>query len=340
MTINNLLADKLRKRQFYLLRHQASFRAEIDRYLDKLGKAVAANIISIGPSEPAREYYRRQRVEQLIEVVSGTVSDAYKGIHGVSLKEMSGLAQVEALYLMTAVNELLDRNLQNIALSAGEATSLVNRSLISGAVLGDWWDDQSRTFQDRFAQEMRMGILGGETENDLIHRVRGSAALGFQDGLMEMSRRKAKILIRGASSAVTRDTRIKSVLDNPTVFQGIQQVSVLDGRTSPTCISYAGKAWELPGYKPVGHSLPYNGGTPRHPNCRSTEIPVIREEFGGEPADDIGFDDFIATQPASTLDELLGKGRAQLYREKKITLSDLVDQNGRPLTLAQLREIH
>lgn len=339
MTTNRLLADKLRKRQFYLLRHQASFRAEINRFLDLLGKAIAADIVTIAPSEPTREFYRRQRVEELIKVVSSTISASYREIKGYSVTELSGLAQVESLFLMTAVNDLLGRNIQNIALGAREAASRVRGSLLSGAVLGDWWDDQSRSLQDRFAQEMRMGILGGESERELVRRVRGSAAFGFQDGLMEMSRRKARILVRGVSSAVTRDTRIKAVLDNPQIFEGIQQVSVLDGRTSHTCISYAGKVWEIPGYKPVGHSLPYNGGTPRHPNCRSTEIPVIRDEFGGAPAEDIGFDEFLENQPASMTDELLGRGRAQLYRDGKITLADLVDQSGRPLTLSQLREI-
>ena len=38
------------------------------------------------------------------------------------------------------------------------------------------------------------------------------------------------------------------------------------------------------------------------------------------------------------MDHMLGKGKAQLWREGKITLTDLVDQYGRPLTLKELRE--
>jgi hypothetical protein len=336
MTLNQSLAETLRKRQLYLMRHQASFRAEIDKYLGTLGKAISAEIVSISPGEPLRAAYRRQRVDKLIEAVASIIGSSYRDINGFSTRELSGLAQVESLYLLNTINSLLEKNLSNIALDAGEAAVLARSSLITGAPMKDWWDQQSESLQASFAQQMRMGMLGGESDAQLVSRVRGTSGMGFADGIMQVSRRKAYILVRGASSSVVSATRTKAVLDNPNIFSGIQQVSVLDGRTSVICCSYAGKAWELPGYKPIGHSLPYNGGVPRHPNCRSTEIPVIK---GESPADDIGFDDFIEGKSPGELDDLLGKGRAQLYRAGKITLSDLVDQHGRPLTLDQLREI-
>ena len=36
--------------------------------------------------------------------------------------------------------------------------------------------------------------------------------------------------------------------------------------------------------------------------------------------------------------EILGRGRFQLYKDKKITLKELLDQNGRELTLKELTE--
>jgi hypothetical protein len=35
---------------------------------------------------------------------------------------------------------------------------------------------------------------------------------------------------------------------------------------------------------------------------------------------------------------MLGKGRAELWRDGKITLQQLLDQRGNPLTLQQLRQ--
>lgn len=339
MTANEQLAEALRVRQLYLLRHQVSARKVIDGYIDQLGAAIAAQILKVSPSEPARGVYQRARVEKLIAAVAAQIAVTYKDINGFMLDEMAALADAEAVYTIAKVNELVGSDVAALALPAAEATALVRNVLIGGAPMADWWSKQSASIRDRFAQQMRIGIIGGETDAQLIARVRGTRAMGFKDGLMDVSRRMAKILVRGSSSAAIGAVRKKAVEDNPRVFQGIQQVSVLDGRTSQTCIAYAGKVWEVPGFKPLGHSLPYNGGTPRHPNCRSTEIPVLTEEYGGAPADDIGFDDFLNGKSAVFLDELLGKGKAGLYRGGEITLSDLVDQRGRPLTLEQLKTL-
>lgn len=339
MTRNERLAEELRKRQLYLLRHQVSVRGELDRFLSLLDTAIATAIITVAPSEPMREVYRRQRLDKLIVAVAETIKATYRDMQAYHRREMQELADVEAAYLVQAVNDLLQKSPVALALSASEALALVDTALISGAPMKDWWAEQSRTMRNRFAQEMRVGFIGRESDADLVRRVRGTKELRYTDGLMDVSRRMARLLVRGAGSAVVSATRKKLVGDNPDVFKGIQQISVLDGRTSHTCVAYAGKVWAVPGYKPVGHSLPYNGGVPRHPNCRSTEIPVIREEFGGGPADDMDFDAFLQGKPQTMIDQLLGEGRAELYQSGQITLSELVDQKGRPLTLEQLRNI-
>lgn len=89
-------------------------------------------------------------------------------------------------------------------------------------------------------------------------------------------------------------------------------------------------------------------------NCRSSIVPktkTFRElgidqdelpvgtrasQFGTVPAD-LTFDDFLKRQPDGFADEMLGKGRAELWRKGTITLSQLLDQRGNPLTLQQLR---
>jgi hypothetical protein len=55
-------------------------------------------------------------------------------------------------------------------------------------------------------------------------------------------------------------------------------------------------------------------------------------------AADLSFSDFLKGKPTEFVDEMLGKGRAQLWRDGKITLSQLLDQRGNPLTLQQLRD--
>jgi hypothetical protein len=137
-------------------------------------------------------------------------------------------------------------------------------------------------------------------------------------------------------------------------------VSTLDSHTTPVCVAYSGKEWNLD-REPIGHSLPFvspkggsSTGTPRHWNCRSImsvitktfrELGIDLPEFkpstraasGGPVSAAMSFEEFIVRKGPRFADELLGKGRAELWRNGTITLSQLLDQTGRPLTLAQLR---
>jgi hypothetical protein len=48
------------------------------------------------------------------------------------------------------------------------------------------------------------------------------------------------------------------------------------------------------------------------------------------------FDDFLGTMSKEEQDEMLGEGRADLWRKGKIMLPQLMDMKGNPLSLAQL----
>ena len=120
-------------------------------------------------------------------------------------------------------------------------------------------------------------------------------------------------------------------------------------------MAYSGQQWDLNGNPINGSSLPYDGGCPRHYNCRSVIVPLLiplskiagvelpaRPE--GTRASDLGqikesttFDAFLKRHSDEYVDDLLGKGRAEMWREGKITLQDLVNGQGRELTLKELQ---
>jgi len=127
---------------------------------------------------------------------------------------------------------------------------------------------------------------------------------------------------------------------------------------SPTCVAYSGAEWDLDGNPINGTTLPFNGGPPRHWGCRSvlTSITKTFKELGikglpelpdtGERASDLGpidrkttMDQFLRMHDKEWQDEMLGKGKAQLWRDGKITLQQLVSGEGRELSLAQLKAL-
>ena len=102
---------------------------------------------------------------------------------------------------------------------------------------------------------------------------------------------------------------------------------------STICRDYAGRIWNL-NFKPIGHSLPFNGGPPRHLNCRSSVIPILLDE---DPAQDITLAKWLRRQSEEKLRALTGSKRYELWRKDKITDQDLIRQEGRQMTFEQLR---
>lgn len=215
----------------------------------------------------------------------------------------------------------------------------------------DWWRGQSEQLKRNFSQQVRQGLSGGETNQQIISRIVGKNG---QPGIMDTARRNAAALVQTGVQAVANDARRNTFLANPDVIKGIRQVSTLDGHTSITCIAYSECEWDLE-FKPIGKKkLPYNGGTPRHFNCRSVEVPITKTfaELGlnipepkpitrassdGQIDANTSFNDFLKRKGKAYQDSMLGVGRADMWRQGKITLKDLVDGNGRPKSLAQLQ---
>ena len=116
--------------------------------------------------------------------------------------------------------------------------------------------------------------------------------------------------------------------------------SVLDSRTTEGCAVRHGLLYDLD-YRPVKHSTPIDRPPPRHFNCRSFLVPEMRDEEDVPESGDTAAGAFSAwlksLSPAELVDAF-GKGRADLYLRGVITKADLVNQQGRVLTLRELRE--
>lgn len=229
--------------------------------------------------------------------------------------------------------------------------SLASNVLIQGAPSAAWWAKQSEDTAFKFAAQVRQGLANAETNQQIITRIVGKSGV---PGVMETARRNAASLVQTSVQAVANDSRRKTFEANKGLIKGIKQVSTLDSHTSITCIAYSGKSWDM-NYKPInGNTLEYAGGTPRHFNCRSVEVPITKtfRELGididepeettrastdGQVDAKTEFDDFLKRKGVKWQNEVLGEGRADLWRSGKITLRDLVTSTGRPLTLDQLR---
>lgn len=375
MNASDIVADRLITRGIYLERYKAGFNNRILAELEKLEGDLTRELVDLFGRGISAQSTRVKRLEGLLRQTRHVIRRSYSETKKLSGKQLLGLAANEQKYVVDAINETAGIEIADVILNYDQLKKLTDDTLIHGAKSADWWDRQGGDLEKRFSDQMRQGVLRGENLDQLTARVRGTQARAFIDGVMQTSRRQAEALVRTSVQAVANATRQESYSANAEIVSAIQWVSTLDSRTTHICMALSGKLWTTKEKKPLGHSLEYPGAT-AHWNCRSTQVPVLKkwedliakkdqaevdEEFrrqlreqgfsddeianikrstrasmDGQVAKDITFDDWLKGKSPDFQDKMLGKGKGKLFRDGKISLTDLVDQRGRPLTLDEL----
>jgi hypothetical protein len=68
------------------------------------------------------------------------------------------------------------------------------------------------------------------------------------------------------------------------------------------------------------------------------EIPAgVRASMDGEASGTLTYEDWLAGQSQARQQDILGPGRYELWTKGKLTLAEMLDQRGNPMTLEQLR---
>lgn len=259
-------------------------------------------------------------------------------------KEFKDLAKQEVNYTQKAYNSVIGVDVFKNIPPESAMSSILNTSLIEGATISAWMQDLEASQAFDVERAIKLGMTLGETNNQLAQRVVNT---------MGVSMRNAQSIVITGTSAVTNKARMDFYSENDDIIAGYQSIAVLDGKTSDVCIAYSNAKYTKD-FKPIGNSPSYFL-TPRHFRCRSTHIPILKtwRELGidedelpiGTQSSDMGylpqdysFSDFLKLKTKEQQNEILGNGKAQLWRDGKITLSQLVTQQGRTLTLKELQE--
>jgi hypothetical protein len=321
---------------------------EKNKVLKRLKKLERALVRSLSDTDLTTA--QKSDVNKIVNTANEAISTHYEEI--ASLPDLAGIS----LYVAEDTQDILKIFFGKDTIGIPRPAyfkSVASDVLIQGSPAADWWKGQEVATQFKFAQQLRLGMTAGETNQQIVSRIVGKSG---QPGVMDIVRRDAQSLVQTSVQTVANDARRSTFQENDDLIKGIRQVSTLDGHTSDICMAYSGAEWDMQ-YKPInGNTLPFKGGTPRHFKCRSLEVPITKtfKELGldipespvgtrasdeGQIAGNTSFDAFLKRKDKAYLDDKLGPGRAELFRSGKITLRDLVNGDGNPVSLEQLRDI-
>lgn len=337
--------------QVDLMRLEAGERQAILRLLLNLRRDIEKDLLRYKGVVNITSPINKKRMEFKLKKTKQLIDKTYKQIarrQGDFLYEM---AEYEWKYSQDALYNALNISVNATIPSENMLRSIAKQTLVLGGPAQERWGQRANWFYDKVKDQIRAGLMLGETPAQLAKRIRM--------GVTPKERRGATALARTAFQAITQQARMKSYQDLKGVIKGYQWLSTLDSRTSLICASLSGSAWDLD-YKPLpGTSKRFPGPPPAHWNCRSQIIPIVKSyedllgtEIGsklkklppatqasidGQVAEDISYLDWLKSQDAETQTRVLGKGRRKLWKEGKIKAKDLIDQSFRPLTLKQLK---
>lgn len=343
-----VIRNEILKHQVNLLRLEAGQRRRVLNLLDNMMVELNGKL-----AERDITRFNRDRVNQLIRSAQDTINSWYAKAQAGSDATLKGVAEVQAAHTAS----LLEDTYVAIDLTASIPTTtalskVASNSLIMGAPSEEWWSRQARDTTFRFANTVRQGLIAGDTSEQIVQRVAGRAGW---PGILDVSKSNARSLVHTSIMEVSNEARMLTFQENNDVVEGIRQISTLDSNTTDICMAYDGAEFDLDGEPLSGTDLPYEGGCPRHWGCRSVEVPITKtfkelginapEPKGGTRASEDGqvpakwtFGDFLNTMTDEQQNEMLGTGRAELWRSGDITLQQLLDQKGNPLTLAELQD--
>jgi len=376
--VNNALKDAALRHQVFLQRYGGATANKIIALLarsdaDLVGR-IAARMEKIDKRGFDLGPATTQRLQRLLDEIRVQQSDLYKAVHNELRSDLTKLTDVEVKINADRLKEAIGVDLGILRPAPETLRAAVVSQPFRGRILKEWVSGLEAGKVRALTDAIRIGITQGATTADIVRRVRGTAARKFKDGILEINRRNAEILVRTATNHVATRARELLFEANDDVVKGVQWIATLDNRTCPICAGLDGQMdKELRGMTP-----------PAHAGCRCTLTPVVRswDELAkdgalkrGRGADDIDtlfqkrlrekgfsaeeaatikrntrasmdgqvsgkltYSDWLRRQPAAFQDDVIGVTKGRLFRSGKIDLDRFIDsKTARPLTLVELR---
>ena len=277
----------------------------------------------------ASEAEREAVLAMILTTLSADILDTW----GVMQERLSRLAYWDQDLRSAAMLPGLERNSPPLDL----VLAIVASQVIQGMASGRWWSRQAQAAADIFGQRVRMatssraaiaGIMGNPSNARSVYRTtlgepfRRAELVG---GVLAVTERNVRTLVQMVAMKTIADMNRSMMVANRGVFSAVQQVSVLDDRTTEVCTTYDMKRFSLPDFKPLGHSLEFGGGVPRHWNCRSTEIPVAESSNYFSVAEPTwSYYQWVAEQPGSVQRQIMGVKQYNAYKSGSVSLKNAV----------------
>lgn len=270
MSANDDLFDALVRHQIGLMRLSGSLRNRMLELLDRTERDLVKEIRrrDVLGRDGTLSASRLRALRRTLAAIRGAAWDETSKL---LREELLAIARAEAEFLATATRTVAPV----VVTSAVPPAALLREAVLSrpfeGRILREWSQGIRRADIDRINAQVQIGLVQGESSQDIARRVVGTVRRRGADGVTQITRHNAAALARTAVNAVTNQAKRAFFEANSDIFDEELYVATLDARTTPVCRSLDGKTF------PVGEGpIP-----PLHFSCRSLRVAVLDGEVLG-----------------------------------------------------------
>jgi SPP1 gp7 family putative phage head morphogenesis protein len=343
-TANERLADAATQHAMDTARYSNGVVKRLIALLNRVDADLFRALIEALERLPASQF-TVERLDALLQSARELNARAYAALRSGLEVEMRDLAGYEADHQAQLFAATLPAEVSFARINVEQTYSAALARPMQGRLMREWAASIEADKMTRIRDALRIGYVEGQTIDQMVRRIRGTRARGYEDGIIEIDRRNAQAVVRTATQHVASVTRNRFYQANTDLIKGERYTATIDGRTTLRCASLDGKLFKL-GEGPM---------PPIHWNCRSVRTPVLkswrdlgidaddlpastRASMDGQIPEDTTFGEWLRGKPAAFQDDYLGPTKGKLFRDGKLPIDRFVSRNGDELTIRQLRE--
>ena len=354
------LVDALSQHSAYLYRASSQAVNELTAQFNKLSNSqlnrLADILNELSDSErnalKSLNFSSKAKSSKNIEEIKTILNEWFKSIDVDLFEQFDKSALQLAVYEASYSAKLVAGTAAVV--NAEKIYKTIKKAPFSGGALVDYlFADIAATLRKKVESVIRDGISQGQTNQQIVQRIKGRKANDYKDGLLESSRSSIERQVRTARSHISTATYIDTY--KALGYEYVKVVATLDGRTCKYCASIDGDVFSI--------DDPLRPRFPVHPNNRTTYMPCNKDgEIGGlrpfvmdeRKVKDIPKDErkhLIGQLDANTSfkeffeqsDEFfqrtwLGKSKYELYKKGEYSIDKFADPlNKRGYTLDELK---
>lgn len=333
--------------------------SEIARISKFLGGRLRRDLIEAIQSDYRPDLgFRSRRLQRLLRELDRIAVAGMEKIKDEVMDSLIETGGMSVTFASEALSEALPFSYAAALPGPNMVRAVVMNEPVNGKLVPTWFKELGGSLSSKATQQINLGLVAGDTVEDIIRRIRGTRANRFNDGLIAAARRDVDAVVRTQMTHVSNRARELLYERNADVIKGVRYVAVLDARTTDICAGLDGQV-----FKPTFGPRP-----PLHMRCRSTTVPVTKswselaEEFKSERFKNIPesrvnryrasmdglvsgretYSSWLKKQPRQFQESVLGKKKAELFRDGRVSLSRFVNYGTFPpksLTVEQLLDL-